>query len=146
MVNLSCQLIPRTHEVAVSRLLILLLFVPLLSAAWSLPAQSQTTDEPSAPAAGAQYPPYRRDTGRAGQLDVPTEMEKKAEHDREKKLNQERQAELKRDTDKLFQLATQLKQAVDKSNENTLSLDVIKKAGEIEKLAKSVRDKMRGQN
>ncbi len=76
----------------------------------------------------------------------PNEAERKMEREQEKKLNQERQVELKRDTDKLLQLATQLKAAVDKSNENTLSLDVIKKAGEIEKLAKSVREKMRGQN
>jgi hypothetical protein len=68
------------------------------------------------------------------------------EREQQKRLNQERQAELKRDTDKLLQLATQLKQEVDKSNENTLSLDVIRKAGEIEKLAKSVREKMRGWN
>lgn len=76
----------------------------------------------------------------------PNEAERKMEREQEKKLNEERQVELKRDTDKLLQLATQLKAAVDKSNENTLSLDVIKKAGEIEKLAKSVREKMRGQN
>jgi hypothetical protein len=36
-----------------------------------------------------------------------------------------------------------LKQYVDKSNENTLSLDVVKKAEEIEKLARSVKDKMK---
>jgi hypothetical protein len=35
---------------------------------------------------------------------------------------------------------------VDKSNEHTLSLDVVKKADEIEKLAKSVKEKMRGSN
>jgi hypothetical protein len=33
---------------------------------------------------------------------------------------------------------------VDKSNEHTLSLDVIRKAEEIEKLAKQVKDKMKG--
>ena len=32
---------------------------------------------------------------------------------------------------------------VDKSNENTLSLDVLKKAEEIEKLAHSVKEKMK---
>jgi hypothetical protein len=32
---------------------------------------------------------------------------------------------------------------VDKTNENTLSLEVIKKADEIEKLAKEVRKKMK---
>ena len=129
-----------------SRLLIPLLFASLFFAGWSAPAQSQTTDDPSAPATGAQYPPYSRGIGVPSERDTPSEAERKMERDRGKKLNQERQAELKRDTDKLFQLATQLKQAVEKSNENTLSLDVIKKAGEIEKLAKSVREKMRGEN
>ena len=68
------------------------------------------------------------------------EMEK----DMAKRANKERQAALKRDTDKLLQLSTELKQYVDKSDENMLSLDVIKKAEEIEKLAHSVRDKMKG--
>jgi len=64
----------------------------------------------------------------------------------EKKANEQRQAELKRDTERLLKLSTELKEYVDKSNENILSLDVIKKAEEIEKLAHSVRTKMRGDN
>lgn len=127
-----------------SKLLLLLVFAGLMLAAWAVPARSQTTDEP--PSANSQYPPYSRDIGRPGQRGAPNQAEQEMEHERQKKLNQERQADLKRDTDKLFLLATQLKQAVDKSNENTLSLEVIKKAGEIEKLAKSVREKMKGQN
>ncbi len=63
----------------------------------------------------------------------------------EKKANQQRQAELKRDTERLVKLSTELKQYVDKTNENILSLDVIKKADEIEKLAHSVKTKMRGE-
>ena len=59
--------------------------------------------------------------------------------------NKERQEALKKDTDKLLALATELKDQVDKSNENTLSLDVVKKAEEIEKLAKSVREKMKAE-
>jgi hypothetical protein len=74
------------------------------------------------------------------------EARERWEKDREKQLNKERQAKLKADTDKLLKLATELKEYVDKSNENTLSLDVIRKAEEIEKLAKSVKDKMRGPN
>jgi hypothetical protein len=66
------------------------------------------------------------------------------EKDMAKKANQQRQADLKRDTDKLLKLATELKQYVDKSNENVLSMDVIKKAEEIEKLARSVKEKMKG--
>ena len=65
------------------------------------------------------------------------------ERDLAKKANQARQAELKRDTEKLLKLATELKESVDKSSEGTLSLDVIKKAEEIEKLARSVKDKMK---
>jgi hypothetical protein len=68
------------------------------------------------------------------------------ERDMAKKANQERQAALKSDTDKLLKLATELKASVDKSNENTLSIDVLKKAEEIEKLAHSVKDKMKGPN
>jgi len=63
-----------------------------------------------------------------------------------KKANAARQAVLKSDTDKLLKLAVELKDYVDKSNENVLSLDVVKKADEIEKLAHSVKDKMKGPN
>lgn len=66
------------------------------------------------------------------------------EREMAKKAAKERQAAIKRDTDKLLELATQLKESVDKSSEDTLSLDVVKKAEEIEKLAKSVKDKMKG--
>ena len=61
-----------------------------------------------------------------------------------KKLNQQRQQDIKKDTEKLLELATELKQSVDKSTANTLSLDVIKKAEQIEKLAKAVKEKMKG--
>ncbi len=61
-----------------------------------------------------------------------------------RKAAKERIAALKSDTDKLLKLSVELKSYVDKSDENVLSLDVIKKAEEIEKLAKSVKDKMKG--
>ena len=67
----------------------------------------------------------------------------KIEKDMAKRANRERQAQLQRDTDNLLKLANELKQSVDKSNENTLSLDVVKKAEEIEKLAHSVKEKMK---
>jgi hypothetical protein len=67
-------------------------------------------------------------------------------HDMEKKAAKERVAALKSDTDRLLKLSVELKQYVDKSDENVLSLDVIKRAEEIEKLAHSVREKMKGPN
>ena len=63
-----------------------------------------------------------------------------------KKAAKERVAALKHDTDKLLRLSVELKEYVDKSDENVLSVDVIKKAEEIEKLAKSVKEKMKGPN
>ena len=74
------------------------------------------------------------------------EARARLEKDMAKKANQERQADLRRDADKLFKLATELKQYVDKTNENVLSLEVLKKAEEIEKLAHSVKSKMKGPN
>jgi nitric oxide reductase activation protein len=72
------------------------------------------------------------------------EAQRQLAHDMEKKANSARQASIKADTDKLLKLATELKESVEKSNENVLSLDVVKKADEIERLAHSVKDKMKG--
>jgi uncharacterized protein YlxW (UPF0749 family) len=55
----------------------------------------------------------------------------------------ERQKRLVADTDKLLALATELKQEVDKTNKDVLSVDVIKKADAIEKLARSVKERMK---
>jgi hypothetical protein len=77
---------------------------------------------------------------------IPEDPVRRAAMEKEmaKKANQERQAQLRRDTERLFRLSSELKQYVDKSSENTLSLEVIKKAEEIEKLAHSVKEKMKG--
>lgn len=66
--------------------------------------------------------------------------------DMAKKANEERQAALKNDADKLLKMALELKTYVDKSNEHLLSLEVVKKAEAIEKLAHSVKEKMKGPN
>jgi hypothetical protein len=79
-------------------------------------------------------------------IDSADEARDQQARDLAKKANLERQAALKKDTDRLLKLAVELKGYVDKSNENVLSLDVMKKADEIEKLAHSVKDKMKGPN
>lgn len=56
---------------------------------------------------------------------------------------EQQQAQLVADTNKLYQLAQELKVEVAKSNKDTLSVSVIKKAAEVEKLAKSLKDRMR---
>lgn len=96
-------------------------------------AQIVSPETPDASQSGSQR---QKDT------DSPWMVEQKREL--EKKRNVARQQDIKKDTDKLLELATELKQYVDKTNEDILSMDVIKKADEIEKLAHSVREKMKG--
>jgi hypothetical protein len=100
----------------------------------TLPSMTQSSTQP--------FPqnPSQQKPGPEGEARIRIEKEMA------KQANQARQADLKRDTEKLFKLATELKEYVDKTNENTLSVDVVKKAEEIEKLAHSVRDKMKGRN
>ena len=114
--------------------LVAALTVAMTSPVW---AQRQTTPAPA--------PPVDRSTlGNApGDED---EASARLAHDMAKKANLERHAAIKNDTEKLLKLAVELKASVDKSNENLLSMDVVKKAEEIEKLAHSVRDKMKGPN
>ena len=56
-----------------------------------------------------------------------------------------RQAQIVADTDKLYQLAQELQAEVAKSGKNTLSLAVVKKAAEVEKLAKSLKERMKSE-
>lgn len=58
--------------------------------------------------------------------------------------NDERQRKLMADTDKLLALATSLHDDVAKTNKDVMSLDVIKRADEIEKLAHNVKERMKG--
>lgn len=67
----------------------------------------------------------------------------KQERQRDQMMVDERRKRLLNDTDKLLALATQLKADVDRSTKNELSIDVIKKAAEIEKLAHDVKERMR---
>lgn len=72
-----------------------------------------------------------------------TDEMRKFKRDAAKKANKERQADIQRDTEKLLKLATELKDYVGKTDEHILSLDVVKKADEIEKLAHEVKEKMK---
>ena len=57
--------------------------------------------------------------------------------------NAERKKQIADDSTKLLKLATDLKAAVDKASKDTLSLEVIRKADDIERLAHSVKEKMK---
>ncbi|HSA93346.1 MAG TPA: hypothetical protein VLE48_10075 [Terriglobales bacterium] len=117
-----------------------ILFLFIWSAASAQEPVSQPPDDPAtaAVAAGQPEPQF----GRRRREKTPQEIE--MERRQAKALNKQRHEELKQSTDKLLELSEQLKEYVDKTDENMLSLDVIKKAEEIEKLAKRVREKMKG--
>lgn len=114
-------------------LCLLPLFMPGAVLTGIQPAQSPTQAPPRI--GDINPPPSDEDEARSR---LTKEMAKKAA--------KERVAALKHDTDKLLKLSVELKESVDKSDENVLSLDVIKKAEEIEKLAHSVKEKMKGPN
>lgn len=103
---------------------------------------------------GGQFQPLPGQTARVpgqqqqktGVLD-PEEPDPMAPHREQQQAqlrNVDRQKRLVADTDKLLELATNLKEQVGKSTKDTLSVDVIKKADEIEKLARSVKERMKG--
>jgi len=81
-----------------------------------------------------QFPDRRRDRD---------PIEDKMKKDQAKAQNKDRVKEIQQDTTKLLDLATELKKSVDAAGDNTLSLEVIRKTDEIEKLAKKVREKMK---
>ena len=79
-----------------------------------------------------------------GSPDEPNPLDANRSEQQERMRNSDRQKRLVADTDKLLALATDLKAQVDKSTKDTLSVEVIKKADEIEKLAHSVKERMKG--
>jgi hypothetical protein len=95
-----------------------------------------------APAWAQDVPATPAAQGRAPVPPSPTPAEIEMQRHMAKQRNQERFAKIKKDTDQLLELATQLKKSVDQASEETLSLEVIRKAEQIEKLARHVRQKM----
>ncbi|MGH9549301.1 MAG: hypothetical protein ACRD3W_08000 [Terriglobales bacterium] len=73
---------------------------------------------------------------------IPVRTEEDIDRERAQKANAMLQEEIQRDTEKLFQLSTDLKEYVDK-NQGMLSLDAVKKAEQIEKLAHGLKSKIK---
>ena len=103
--------------------------------------------------AGMQGPDYgqgpptagksRKTAAQPGDMSVEP-INTKMEEQQAKLRNNDRQKRLQTDSARLLALATELKEQVDKTNKDDLSVEMIKKADEIEKLAKSVKDRMKG--
>lgn len=117
----------------VSSVLLSYLFLFLVA----VPAQDASPAPPATPAnaSDAQFGTHRNGTQSTWGQKQAEQMQKEAKAARQKQMKQ--------DAEKLLQLATELKDSVDKTNANVLSLEVVRKAEEIEKLAKHVKTNMR---
>ena len=62
-----------------------------------------------------------------------------------KRILEENQKDIKKKVEKLFELASQLKEEVEKTDSSkVLSLNLVRKAEEIEKLAKDIKNLSKG--
>lgn len=104
------------------------------------PAPIETIPLPTVPGdrTGIGNPPFGRDDPNV--ITISPGMEAQQTRSR----NSERQKRLQGDADKLLALAAALKEAVDKPATSATSVEAGKKAEEIERLAKSVREHMKG--
>ena len=63
----------------------------------------------------------------------------------DKKILEENDKDMKKKVDRLYQLASELKEEVEKTDSSkVLSLNLVKKAEEIEKLAREIRNRSKG--
>jgi hypothetical protein len=86
------------------------------------------------------FPPSKQHPARPGEDDssLPEKPATKA-------VLEENQKDIKKNVEKLFDLASQLKEQVEKTDSTTtLSLALVKKAEEIEKLARQIKDRAKG--
>jgi len=75
--------------------------------------------------------------------DVPVTRGDDVQRQQAQAANRQRQVEIRRDTVKMFQLTQELNEYLQKSSQGVMSIDAIKKAEQIEKLAHSVKSKMK---
>ena len=94
------------------------------------------------------FPPGTQPNGRGvhdnTSPDDPSGMRKRVEEKQAQARNDDRQKRLVSDSERLLALATELHEEVLKTDKNILSVDVVKKATEMEKLSHDLKERMRG--
>ncbi|RZU42516.1 hypothetical protein BDD14_4106 [Edaphobacter modestus] len=108
------------------RLRIALTLPTVLAVSFFLPAQQNTPPPDAAP---SSQPSGQKSDAEAAKAPLTPEEKKRAD--------------LIADTEKLYKLTQELKAEVAKSNKDTLSVSVVKKAQEVERLAKSIKERTR---
>ena len=85
-----------------------------------------------------QRPPGDTSDDNSSNPDVPGRVASKA-------MLEQRQKDIRKEVEKLYKLASELKEEVDKTDATTvLSLPLLRKAEEIEKLAKQIKENAKG--
>jgi hypothetical protein len=112
-----------------------------LATAYELSSQSPPAQEPSRnPDKPLLMPDANRPPDANAQMALHDQQAKNKNVDA---ANIERKRQITDDSARLLKLASDLKAEVDKTSKDTLSLGVIRKAEEIEKLAHNVKEKMK---
>jgi hypothetical protein len=114
--------------------------IVLVAAAFAFPAAHAQNRMPIPPVASD---PSASDANPSGANLPPDPNHLRMAKSMAEERNAIRQKQIVADTQQLLDLAKQLKDAVDKSSKDQLSLSVVNTATEIEKLAKTVKEKMR---
>ena len=98
------------------------------------PSSSVNTDKPSlVPTSNSET-----DANRSSKMESQQVIERNAES-----IDLQRRRQLAEDSARLLQLATELKFAVDNSDQHTLSVHIVRKAESIAKLAHGVKEEMK---
>jgi hypothetical protein len=96
----------------------------------------------SLPPASAQRSPSHPS---GAPTDAPVELDPQVLLQLRLQQQKKRYEDMKRDSQKLLELATELKHYVDKAGTNILSMEVVHKAEEMEKLARQVKNNMKAE-
>jgi hypothetical protein len=126
----------RTARLWTHKLLVVVALCAMAARA-GIPQQSTATQAPTSPSVHDPFQTNKENDqhGAAAPADVQERLHLAQQNERQKKLVD--------DTDRLLALATQLHTDVAKTNKDILSVDVIKRADEIEKLAHAVKERMK---
>ena len=93
--------------------------------------------------ASAQMPHYPSSVSTGPGGTVPVRSGDDIQRAQAQAANLQRQVEIRRDTEKMLQLTSELKEYLEKSSQGVVSIDAVKKAEQIEKLARGVKSKMK---
>ncbi len=126
------------HELFAFAALSFLAGIPAHAHAQGFPSQQPSPTQPSV----LQQPVQPSLTLPDGSKPAEDPDKARLELNRVKYANDERHKKLVADTDKLLALATELKAEVDKAGKDELSVTVVKRASEMEKLAHDVKQRM----